>query len=196
MSSVGHEPRAASVVLSERMVDLQSGWLRCERCECLVHESVPGGQTCGAQDMLNWIGGYGSPSHMFSSTRYVVPMSDDPAEGQPGWRWCSGCSALYHERKHGAPCPARARVVEVVDNRPVLAWDPHISSQSAHYCVRVEGGPHGGTRGWRWCRRCGALVLSKDGANSGVCHDKWPHDFSRSGMYMVEVEKTLLTRVR
>lgn len=173
------------------MAEVQAGWFQCLFCQCLVHESVSRDHICAVQYGQSWIGGPPTTAHMSGTPRinYLVTRGDDPAEGQPGWRWCTACSSLFFPRKAPTRCPARARVVGMMQGvpRPILEFDAHVAD-GAHYVVRWQDSPQGGQPGWRHCRHCTSLFFVRESGEQGICVGGGSHDATGSGNYAVQVD--------
>jgi hypothetical protein len=95
------------------------------------------------------------------------------APGQPDWRWCQSCGALFFAgNKTRGLCPGNPA--------------GHDASGSGNYFLTLDSGP-GQQPDWRWCQVCQALFFA-GGGSLGVCPaNSNGHDGSRSGNYILSL---------
>lgn len=139
----------------------QSGWKWCHRCQGLFYSrSATQGHCRGDRQPHDGIHS-GAYALFFLPPTGELPAStarSEPLFGQPGWKWCRKCEALFYggNPSHGV-CPADSR--------------EHDGSRSGQYIIDYLGrqADRGGEpyqNGWQWCARCQQLVFGNpvDGA--------------------------------
>ncbi|MFG1688844.1 hypothetical protein ACGFNP_52460 [Nonomuraea sp. NPDC049269] len=163
---------------------LQHLWGTCTRCRTLwfTGNGTRGG--CPAGDVLD--GG-----HHYLGIDWMVKTVEDGGAGQPGWRWCGLCQALWFEGNGGDPgaCPSAygGNPGHLPFTRPV-AGTPGTSS--AHYVLEdiTNRDRPGGFSGWRFCGKCKGLwdAVNNSLYTNNVCpSDHQPHSLWGSGNYVL-----------
>jgi hypothetical protein len=158
------KPVAGEVHRSNNTVLRQDNWRWCQKCHLLFFAggAAPAGPVGSCPD-----GGGGHDGS--ASAGYVLAMSAPNHDAQPGWRWCSNCSALVFGNSPSTPCPGHRQ---------------HAVSGSGEYFVRFGAGAPSAQPGWRWCATCQGLFLGSPGS---VCAaTAGPHSAAGSGQYVVD----------
>ncbi|GGB92126.1 hypothetical protein [Cellulomonas carbonis] len=132
----------------------QGGWQACVACRVLVFTGFDPGP-CVA-------GGTHQPDELERHLHLSSVLA-----GEPGWRRCGACHVLTSLWLGEGPCAVAGT---------------HDLTASAAYAVPQFGAPEGGETGWRWCRRCQALV---QGHEPGLCVGTAPHLTVDSELYGV-----------
>ncbi|NUW31416.1 hypothetical protein HTZ77_08265 [Nonomuraea sp. SMC257] len=156
-------------------------WGTCTRCRVLwfTGNGTRGG--CPAGDILD--GGH----HHFGID-WMVKTVEDGGAGQPGWRWCAWCQALwFNGGTGGSACPS-SRISAHSPIGPVVVGQP--TAVSGEYVLEdiTNRDRPGGFSGWRWCFKCSGLwdATSNSLYTGNVCpRDRQPHSLAGSGDYLL-----------
>jgi peptidase M23-like protein len=156
-------PIAIDFFVTNPLLYRQDGWHLCYRCASLFFSYQGANGVCPK-------GG----AHV--STGNIYTLSDDiDAPGQPNWKYCKKCRALFWGANFGSRCPASPGI-------------QHDGSGSGDYRIINNVPSDPGQHGWRFCFKCKSMWYGW-WATTSVCpyDNTTQHSASGSDDYSLHV---------
>lgn len=124
-------------------VTAQDGWRFCTKCACIYYSEVTVdafGKITGRTVGVCQGGSGGHSSNSFGNYTVLVGGS----AGQPNWRYCTKCCALFFGGSGATRCPVTS---------PTNQHTP----STTNYRILSGPGSSDQQHGWRWCVNCQSL---------------------------------------
>jgi len=121
----------------------QNKWRQCVNCYSLFYDGYRNKGRCPINKS--------SAHSAVSDSNSFVLTYDSPGPGQPNWRFCNKCEALFFD---GYP-----------QKGVCAAAGAHVAA-GYNFTLRYDAKAEG-TRGWRFCNKCQVLFMST--SDKGLC---------------------------
>jgi len=163
-SSCGNAPHTTVDITMHREWDVktQAEWRLCQNCHVMFFNGYDTKGVCALHLVSPLTHASLQVGHTAMGFNFVIPY-DTPIAGQPDWRFCNKCDAIFY---NGYPdkgsCPAGGGHVAEGYNFVL----PH---DIAPVVVQFPGVQIVGQLGWRFCNKCHAMFYDGFPTSKGIC---------------------------